>query len=163
MAAYAQPKMDELRQQYIENIRNEVQRSTIEKVQQQIDTEVAGLIYYLHKFIHFFYYFIEKAARRATPIKSEGNANEEAEPSNREDMQTTTDPNDVEQTEKVPTPDEEEQQQTQRSSPPPASPPPPPTEVPQEDLRGVGPEDEQTQVESIGPVTADHPEVKKSC
>jgi hypothetical protein len=54
MATYAQPKMDELRQQYIENIRNEVQRSTIEKVQQQIDTEAAGLIHYLHKFIRFF-------------------------------------------------------------------------------------------------------------
>jgi hypothetical protein len=77
-------------------------------------------------------------------------------------MQTTTDPNDLEQTEKVPTPDVEEQQQTQRSSPPPASPPPPPTEVPQEDLRGLGPEDEQTQVEPVGPVTADHPEVKKA-
>ena len=55
MATYAQPKMDELRQQYIENIRNEVQRSTIEKLQQQIDAEAAGLnSFYLHKFIHCF-------------------------------------------------------------------------------------------------------------
>ncbi len=43
MVKYAQPKMDELRQQYIENIRNEVQRSTIEKLQLQADTEAAGL------------------------------------------------------------------------------------------------------------------------
>lgn len=35
MIAYAQPKMDELRQTYIENIRNEVQRSTIERLQQE--------------------------------------------------------------------------------------------------------------------------------
>jgi hypothetical protein len=78
-------------------------------------------------------------------------------------MQTTTDPNDLEQTEKVPNPDEEgEQQQQARPSPPPASPPPPPTEVPPEDLRGLGPEDEQTQVEPVGPVTPDHPEVIKA-
>jgi len=43
MATYSQPKMDELRQQYIENIRNEVQRSTMEKLQQQADAEAAGL------------------------------------------------------------------------------------------------------------------------
>lgn len=43
MAAHSQPKMDELRQQYIENIRNEVQRSTMEKLQQQADAEAAGL------------------------------------------------------------------------------------------------------------------------
>ena len=34
--------------------------------------------------------------------------------------------------------------------------------MPEEDLRGLGPEDEQTQVEPIGEVTADHPEVKKA-
>lgn len=43
MIQHAQPKMDELRQQYIENIRNEVQRSTIERLQQQLDAEAAGL------------------------------------------------------------------------------------------------------------------------
>ena len=42
MVAYAQPKMDELRQKYIETIRNEVQRSTMERLQQQADTEAAG-------------------------------------------------------------------------------------------------------------------------
>ncbi len=42
MVAYSQPKMDELRQIYIENIRNEVQRSTIERLQQQVEAEAAG-------------------------------------------------------------------------------------------------------------------------
>lgn len=43
MITQAQPKMDELRQQYIENIRNEVERATIERLQQQLDAEAAGL------------------------------------------------------------------------------------------------------------------------
>ncbi len=43
MAIYSKTKMDELRQQYIETIRNEVQRSTIEKLQQQADAAAAGL------------------------------------------------------------------------------------------------------------------------
>ncbi len=42
MVKYSQPKMDELRQKYIEKIRNEVQQSTMEKLQQQIDAEAAG-------------------------------------------------------------------------------------------------------------------------
>jgi len=42
MSAYAQPKMDELRKQYIENIRKEVERTTVEKLQQQADAEAAG-------------------------------------------------------------------------------------------------------------------------
>ena len=42
MVAYAQPKMDELRQKYIENIRSEVQRSTIERLQQQAEADAAG-------------------------------------------------------------------------------------------------------------------------
>ena len=44
MTSYAQPKMDELRQKYIENIRSEVERSTIEKLQQQLDADIAGLL-----------------------------------------------------------------------------------------------------------------------
>jgi uncharacterized protein YnzC (UPF0291/DUF896 family) len=43
MVTYSQPKMDELRQKYIENVRNDVQQATIEKLQQQIDAEAAGL------------------------------------------------------------------------------------------------------------------------
>lgn len=43
MVSYAQPKMDELRQKYIENIRNEVQKSAMERVQIQLETEAAGL------------------------------------------------------------------------------------------------------------------------
>jgi len=43
MEKYSQPKMDELRQKYIENVRNDVQQATIEKLQQQIDAEAAGL------------------------------------------------------------------------------------------------------------------------
>ena len=39
------------------------------------------------------------------------------------------------------------------------SPVPAPNEVPEEDLRGLGPEDEETQVEPVGPITAEHPEV----
>jgi hypothetical protein len=57
MAAYAQPKMNELRQQYVENIRNEVQRSTIERLQQQSDADAAGLKKYSHKFVHFFFVY----------------------------------------------------------------------------------------------------------
>ncbi|CAF2637524.1 unnamed protein product, partial [Rotaria sp. Silwood2] len=192
MVSYAQPKMDELRQQYIENIKNEVQRSTIDKLQLQLETKAA-----------------EKLTEEATS-KTDTKIDEEPEPSNREDNETTTDPNDFEQTEKAPNADEEEEQpptSTERSSPPPAErlspppaersspspaersstspterlsppptersspppterssppPPPPPAEVPQEDLRGLGPEDEKTQVEPIGQITADHPEVKKA-
>jgi hypothetical protein len=36
------------------------------------------------------------------------------------------------------------------------------TEVPSEDLRGLGPEDEKTQVEPVAEITADHPEVIKA-
>ena len=43
MVAYCQPKVDELRQQYIEKIREEVQQATIERLQQQADAEAAGL------------------------------------------------------------------------------------------------------------------------
>ncbi len=84
-------------------------------------------------------------------------------------------PNDLEQSEKVPNLDEEDQQQPQQSSsspppagassPPPAgtsSPPPAPTEVPPEDLRGLGPEDETVQVEPLEQITADHSQVKKA-
>jgi hypothetical protein len=114
---------------------------------------------------------IEKLAREASPTKSDVKTNEEPEPSNKEDNETSTDPNDLEQTEKITNPDEEEQQQSQTpvesssspQPPPPAvtSPLPPPIEVPQEDLRGLGPEDEKTQVEPIE-VTPDHPEVKQA-
>ena len=44
MTSYAQPKMDELRQKYVENIRGEVERSTIEKLQQQLDLDIAGVL-----------------------------------------------------------------------------------------------------------------------
>ncbi len=133
---------------------------------------------------------IEKLARERS-AKSEAKTNEEPEPSTKEDDATATDPNDLEQTEKVPNPDEEEEQPQQSqtpnesssppqqsqtpnesssppppadSSPPPAvpSPPLPPTEVHQEDLRGLSPEDEKTQVAPIREITADHPEVKKA-
>ncbi|CAF1405575.1 unnamed protein product [Rotaria sordida] len=195
MVSYAQPKMDELRQQYIDTIKNEVQRATIDKLQLQADTEAA------------------EKAQEATTSKTEDKIDEEPEPLTREDNETTTDPNDFEQTEKATNPDEDEQQPqtsaerssppptersspppaerspppTERSSPPPAerssrpssalsqppaerssrpssarSPPPASTEVPREDLRGLGPEDEKTQVEPIGQITADHPEVKKA-
>jgi uncharacterized protein YnzC (UPF0291/DUF896 family) len=43
MVAYCQPTVDELRQQYIEKIREEVQQSTIEKLQQRAEAEAAGL------------------------------------------------------------------------------------------------------------------------
>ena len=59
MVSYAQPKMDELRQQYIDTIKNEVQRATIDKLQLQMDTEAAGMnkYKYLKKntFILFFF------------------------------------------------------------------------------------------------------------
>ena len=42
MMAYAQPKIDELREQYVENIRNEVERSTIDRIQLKIETEATG-------------------------------------------------------------------------------------------------------------------------
>lgn len=57
MATYSQPKMDELRQQYIENIRNEVQRSTMEKLQQQADAEAAGLNKFSSKILLVFFFF----------------------------------------------------------------------------------------------------------
>ncbi|UJR31514.1 hypothetical protein I4U23_019003 [Adineta vaga] len=167
MVAYCQPKVDELRQQYIDKIRDEVQQATIDKLQQQADAEAA-----------------ERAARQPSPLEdAEEEINEDAEPSNIEDGETITDPNDLDQTEKGANPDaeEEEEQQQQKSkqpspvpgavSPTPAvasSSPAPggsttaspaPGEVPPEDLRGLGPEDEQIQVE---PITADHPEVKKA-
>ncbi|CAF5044608.1 unnamed protein product, partial [Rotaria magnacalcarata] len=47
-------------------------------------------------------------------------------------------------------------------SPPTGRSPVPPTEVPKEDLHGLGPEDVPTQVEPVGKVTADHPEVRKA-
>ncbi len=44
MVADCQPTVDELRRQYIEKIREEVQQSTIEKLQQQrAEAEAAGL------------------------------------------------------------------------------------------------------------------------
>ncbi len=120
-----------------------------------------------------FFALIEKLARQLSPKKPEVKSNEELELSNKEDNQTTTDPNDPEQTEKVPSPDEEQEEEQQQSQTPTASSPPllpaavpspspPPTEVPQEDLRGLGPEDEKIQVELIGEITPDHPEVKKA-
>ena len=42
MAHYAQPKMDELRQKYIEKIRTEIEQATIEKLQSQLDADMAG-------------------------------------------------------------------------------------------------------------------------
>jgi 1,2-phenylacetyl-CoA epoxidase catalytic subunit len=53
MVKHAQPKMDELRQQYIEKIRNEVERSTMEKLQQQLEAEAAGLYQSSHQFSSF--------------------------------------------------------------------------------------------------------------
>jgi hypothetical protein len=50
MIAQAQPKMDELRQKYIENIRNEVQQSTIVRLQQQAEAEAAGLNLFFFQF-----------------------------------------------------------------------------------------------------------------
>jgi hypothetical protein len=113
---------------------------------------------------------IEKLARGPSPSKSEAKTNEEPEASNREDNETSTDPNDFEQTEEVQKPDDEEQQESQppleSSSPPPPpaipSPPPLTTETPREDLRDLGPVDEKTQVEPVEEITPDHPEVKKA-
>jgi hypothetical protein len=58
MIAQAQPKMNELRQQYIEKIRNEVQQSTIGKLQQQAEAEAAGLNSFLlqSSFQKFFFH-----------------------------------------------------------------------------------------------------------
>ena len=73
---------------------------------------------------------------------------------------------DAEEAEKVANPDGDEEPKP--PSPPvesvssPAtslSPVPAPNDVPEEDLRGLGPEDEETQVEPVGPITADHPDV----
>ena len=201
MTMFSQPKIDELRQQYIENIRTEIQRTTIEKLQQQREAEAAGR--YSLKFemnVYFFFRLIEKLAREASQAKLSVKKDDDNETSTREDNETVTDPD---QLEKVTNPDEEqeegEQQQQQQSqtpveasspqppipesssspapaesspppppadasSPPPAvpSPLPPQTDVPQEDLRGLGPEDEQTQVEPLGEITVDHPEVIKA-
>ena len=74
-------------------------------------------------------------------------------------------PNDLDETEKSPIAEEDEQQQpgSKAASPTPAEASPPPTATaPAEDLQGLGPEDEQTQVEPVGPITAEHPEVKKA-
>jgi hypothetical protein len=43
MISYAQPKMDELRRNYVETIRREVEESTIERLQQQLDADIAGM------------------------------------------------------------------------------------------------------------------------
>ncbi|CAF3709748.1 unnamed protein product [Adineta steineri] len=169
MVAYCQPKVDELRQQYIDKIREEVQQATIERLKQEAEIEAA-----------------ERLAREPTPPEEpepepepepEADVNEDGEPANIEDGETITDPNDLEQTEKPANPDGEEEQQQQQeqeqeqeqpsdapagSSPAPVTPTPSlpaQDEAPQEELRGLGPEDEQTQVEAI---TADHPEVKKA-
>ncbi|CAF2033300.1 unnamed protein product [Rotaria magnacalcarata] len=193
MVTYAKPKMDELRQQYVENIKSEIERTTIEKVQQQLDADAA-----------------ERLNRESSSSKAEGRVDEEQDALDRDDNEATIDPNSLETAEKIQTPDDEELQEqppaaTERSSPPPAesssSPPPPPTEsapspppteltasprpaestsspagrspptgrspvppteVPKEDLHGLGPEDVPTQVEPVGKVTADHPEVRKA-
>ncbi|CAF5054160.1 unnamed protein product, partial [Rotaria magnacalcarata] len=205
--------MDELRQQYVENIKSEIERTTIEKVQQQLDADAA-----------------ERLNRESSSSKAEGRVDEEQDALDRDDNEATIDPNSLETAEKIQTPDDEELQEqppaatersspppaatersspppaaTERSSPPPAesssSPPPPPTEsapspppteltasprpaestsspagrspptgrspvppteVPKEDLHGLGPEDVPTQVEPVGKVTADHPEVRKA-
>ncbi|CAF4310871.1 unnamed protein product, partial [Adineta steineri] len=41
MVAYCQPKVDELRQQYIDKIREEVQQATIERLKQEAEIEAA--------------------------------------------------------------------------------------------------------------------------
>ncbi|CAF1144837.1 unnamed protein product [Adineta ricciae] len=154
MVAYCQPKVDELRQQYIDKIRNEVQQATIEKLQQQAEIEAA-----------------ERAARQPTPPEEE-EVNDDAEPSNIEDGETITDPNDLDQTEKAQNADAEEEDESQppkQPSPAPGGVSPTPavassspapgtpsaaSPVPEEVL-----EDEPIQVE---PITAEHPEVKKA-
>jgi hypothetical protein len=50
MVAQAQPKMEELRQQYIERIRSEVQQATITRLQQQAEAEAAGLNSFFSRF-----------------------------------------------------------------------------------------------------------------
>lgn len=106
-------------------------------------------------------------ARDQKAKEEEDERRKEAEASNLEDDETTMEPNDLEESEKARPTDEEEN----RKTPPadgeaPVLPPPaaasPTIQAPDEDLRGLGPEDAQTQVEPIGPITAEHPEVKKA-
>lgn len=124
-----------------------------------------------HNFLFTTLLWIEKSNREAASAKSEDKTDEDGDPSNKEDIETTTDPNDLLPTEKGPDADEENPRKsatpppTDGASPPPpaATPPPPaPTEVPAEDLRGLGPEDAKIQVEPIAEITADHPEVQKA-
>lgn len=110
------------------------------------------------------FFFLEKSRREANSAKTEDKTDEDGDPSNKEDIETTTDPNDLLPTEKGPDADEEN---PRKSATPPladdASPPPPATtEVPVDDLHGLGPEDANIQAEPIGEITADHPEVQKS-
>lgn len=42
MKSFAQPKVDELRQKYLESIRADMERVTIERLQQQQEVEIAG-------------------------------------------------------------------------------------------------------------------------
>lgn len=108
--------------------------------------------------------FTEKKALAEKAKEEEEKRRREAEISNQEDDETTMEPNDLDETEKVPIAEEDEQQPGSKApSPPPAeASPPPAASVPAEELQGLGPEDEQTQVEPVGPVTAEHPDVKKA-
>lgn len=170
MTSFAQPKVDELRQKYLESIRADMERVTIERLQQQQETEIAGeshrTIFDREKKGNFSNR-IEKLVQEQKAKEDEEERRKEAEASNLEDDETTMEPNDLEEGEKTRPTGEEES----RKSPPvdgeaPIPPPPaaasPTTQPPDEDLRGLGPEDAQTQVEPIGPITGEHPEVKKA-
>lgn len=115
---------------------------------------------------------LEKLNREAASAKGDDKLDDDGELMNKEDIETTTDPNDLLPTEKSPDADEENPSKPPTPAPPtdgaspvpPAASPPPQaaTDVPAEDLRGLGPEDEKTQAEPIGEITADHPEVQKA-
>ena len=132
------------------------------------------------------FHFVEKLNREPTPEKSETKTSEDLEVSTKEDNETSTEPTDAEQIEKGTNPDDEQQptetaeeapkppsppateEPPKAPSPPPKAPSPPPpaaaspTDVPQDDLRGLGPEDQTTEAIPVGEITPDHPEVKKA-
>ncbi|CAF0983872.1 unnamed protein product, partial [Didymodactylos carnosus] len=137
MDAYAKPKIDELRKRYVEDVRMETETATIEKVQQQLNAEAEEK--QANDDTNQTQQEEEIAEKSEEKLNEEGEQSQEKAEENAEEISPTT------------------SGQDQSSLPLENN-----TDINRDDLGGIGPEDEQTQYERDGKVTADHPEVKKA-
>lgn len=160
MAHYAQPKMDELRQKYIEKIRTEIEQATIEKLQSQLDADMAGSFKWIVEYdrMMIIWSWLEKLAQ-AEKAKEEKQL-KEVDASNLEDEETTMEPNENGDADKPATIDEKDPEAEEGEAAESAGRVSPQiVEAQSDDLSGAAPQEEQILIEPPAPITAQHPDV----